>query len=203
MQRRRGFTLPEVLVAGTLMAMIAYASSTIYFSALNIYAETIWRLPPYDAATSAVERVQDELRETMLIESHADDYIVAVVPEKDANGDYAFIEGEGGYSLSLGDRVAFYLSDESGALGVSGTYLWMGVQPQGAESFTRMICLADNIHPELNPDDPDTGEPRPMFRYWPDEIRLEGVEIWITSTSTVHGQPQTQTAHGEVYLRNL
>ena len=58
--RSRGFTLPEVLLAGVLMAMIAYASSTIYFSALNINNETIWRLPPYDSATFAVQRVTDE-----------------------------------------------------------------------------------------------------------------------------------------------
>ena len=48
-----------------------------------------------------------------------------------------------------------------------------------------------------------TGYPRPMFTYWPDVNHLWGVEMWITSTSTVRGQPQAQTAHSECFLRNL
>jgi hypothetical protein len=95
------------------------------------------------------------------------------------------------------------MSDDTGALDTEGNCLWLGIQPQGATSFSRTRKIADNIHPELNPVDPSTGQPRPMFRFWPDETRLWGVEIWVTSTAQVHGQPMTQRAHSEVFLRNL
>ncbi len=203
MRRRSGFTLAEVLLAGTLMAMIAYATSTIYFSTLNIYNETIWRLPPYDEATYAVNRMTDEMREAMLIESFGPSYIVAVLPQKGMSGDYTLTLGPSGYSLSLGDRVALYMSDATGALDTEGNCLWLGIQPQGETSFSRTRKLAENIHPELNPVDPATGLARPMFTYWPDEVRLWGVEMWVTSTALVHGQSMTQTAHSEVFLRNL
>ncbi len=202
-RRKEGFTLPEVLLAAALMSMVAYASSTIYFSVLNIHQDTIWQVHPYDEATRAAQRVADDLREAMLIESHGPTYIVAVVPEQDAAGDYVLTPGEDGYSLMLGDRVVFYLSDETGSLEAQGSCLWRGVQPQGSTTFSRTIKLADNIHPELNPVDPETGQPRPMFRYWPDESRLWGVELWMTSTAEVHGQTMTQTAYTEVYFRNI
>jgi hypothetical protein len=69
--------------------------------------------------------------------------------------------------------------------------------------FTPKKKLADNVHPELNPTDPNTGQPKPMFTYYPDETRLYGVEMLITATSRVYGHEQTQTADTEVYLRNL
>jgi hypothetical protein len=42
-----------------------------------------------------------------------------------------------------------------------------------------------------------------MFKYWPDDNHLWGVEVWMTSTSTVYGELRTQTAHSQIYLRNL
>jgi hypothetical protein len=65
------------------------------------------------------------------------------------------------------------------------------------------VKIADSIHEELNPTDPATGLPRTMFKYWPDLTRLWGIEMWMTSTATVHGRAKTQTAHSESYLRNL
>jgi len=198
-----GFTLAEVLVAAGLMGMLAYATSTIYFSVLRIHEDSVWRLVPYDEATAAVQRVSDDLREAMLIEYCGPDYIVAVVPQKDANGDYLLTLGDDGYTLTQGDRIVFFLSDETGALGADGNCLWRGIRPQGQADFTRSIKIADDIHPEFNPPDPDTGQPRSMFIYWPDDTRLWGVEIWMTSTTVVRGETKTQTGHSEVYLRNL
>lgn len=199
---RRGFTLTELLVAMGVMGILAYGTSMIYFSVLNIYNRQIWRFPPYDAATAAVQRVSDELREAMLIEEHGPDYIVFLLPLKDANRENVLTLGEDGYYLTPGDRVMFYLSDETGSLEAEGNCLWKAVKHPGEYYFTPRIKIADNIHPELNPTDPDTGQPRVMFKYWPDDVRLWGVEIWMTSTAQVHGQARTQTAHSEAYLRN-
>ncbi len=200
--RRRGFTLAELLVAMGVIGILAYGTSMIYFSVLNIYNRQIWRFPPYDAATAAVQRVSNELRGAMLIEDHGPNYIVFLLPLQDANHENILTLGEDGYYLSPGDRVAFYLSDETGALDAEGHCLWKAVKHPGETSFTPRIKIADNIHPELNPVDPATGQPRPLFKYWPDEVRLWGVEVWMTSTAVVHGQARTQTAHSEAYLRN-
>ncbi len=202
-RRRSGVTLAELLVAVGLMGILAYGCSMIYFSVLNIYNDQIWRLPPYDEATAATDRLTKELQESMLIYAHANSSVIVVMPQKDANGDNVLTLGADGYSLSQGDLVAFYVSDETGALDATGNCLWKAIQRQGESTFTPRIKIANNIYPELNPTDPATGLPRPVFRYWPDEVRLWGVELWITSISTVHGEAKTQTAHSEVYLRNL
>jgi len=200
---RRGLTLPELIVAMSVMALLAFVISMIYFSVLKIHREHAWRLPPYDEATRAVDRLCNELRQAMLIETHAADWIVVVVPEKDANRDNILTLTAEGYVLSQGDHVAFYLSDDTGTIGAEGNCLWKAVQPQGATGFTPSVKVAENIHPELNPTDPNTGLPRDMFTYWPDETRLWGVEVWCTSTATVGQETRTQTAHSEAYLRNL
>ena len=201
--RTSGVTLAELLIAVGLMGILAYGCSMIYFSVLNIYNDQIWRLPPYDEATAAVDRLTKELQEAMLIYAHGTSSIIVVMPQKDSNGDNVLTLGTEGYALTQGDLVTFYVSDDTGAIGATGNCLWKAIQRQGETTFTPRIMIANNIHPELNPTDPDTGLPRPIFRYWPDDVRLWGVELWATSTSTVHGQAKTQTAHSEVYLRNL
>lgn len=201
--RRRGVTLAELLVAMGVMGILAYGCSTIYFSVLNTYNQHIWALPPYDAATAAVHRVARELREGMLIYAHGPDYIVVVMPKKDANRENVLTLGADGYQLVQGDHVSYYLSDETGSPNATGNCLWKAVQTDGAGAFVPKVKIADDIHPELNPVDPDTGLPRPMFRYWPDEVRLWGVEMWMTSIGQVRGETKTQTAHSECYLRNL
>ena len=199
---RRGFTLPEILVVMAVMGAIGYASSMIYFSVLAIHRENIWRLPPYDNATRAAQRVCDELQEAMLIVDHEPAWIVFMIPQKDANRDNVLTLGADGYFLSQGDRIAFYLSDETGAIGAEGNCLWKAVRRQGESVYTPRVKIADEIHPELNPVDPSTGLPHPMFKYWPDIIRLWGVEVWMTSTAVVSNETKTQTAHSESYLRN-
>jgi len=203
MSRRSGVTLPELMVAVAVLGILSYGISMIYFSVLNIYNRQIWKLPPYDAATGAVQRVSRDLREAMLIESHGETFMVVVMPLKDANHDNVLTLGPYGYELTRGERVAFYLSDESGATDAAGNCLWKAVRAVGAEHFSPKVKIADDIRPELNPTDPETGQPYPMFRYHPDDVRLWGVETWITSTGTVHGQTKSQTAHSESYLRNL
>lgn len=201
---RRGVTLMELMVAVGLMGILAYSTSMIYFSVLNIYTKQIWKLPPYDAATAAVQRVSKEIREAMQIDSHGSTYLVVVMPQKSSDRENVLTLGEdGNYHLTQGDYVRYYLSNATGSLDATGNCLWKAVKPQGTEVFTPKVKIADNIHPELNPVNADTGSPHAMFKYWPDETRLWGVETWMTSTEVVHGQAKTQSAHSESYLRNL
>jgi prepilin-type N-terminal cleavage/methylation domain-containing protein len=205
--RRRGthgFTLPELMVAMAVMGCLAWVIALIYFSVISVYNKNMWKLRPYDEATKAVERVAKEMRGAMLIDTAGANIMIAVMPEKNANRDNVLIDdGAGQLALSQGDWIAFYLSDSTGAVGATGQCLWMAVKQKGAASFVPRVKIAEDIHPELNPVDPTTGQPRPLFTYWPDVTRLWGVEMWITSTSSVHGQLQPQTAHTECYLRNL
>jgi prepilin-type N-terminal cleavage/methylation domain-containing protein len=203
LSRRSGFTLPELLVAMSVMGILAWTVSIIYFSVLGVYNKNLWRLRPYDEATKAVERVAKEIREAMVIDTYGSQALIVIMPQKDASRDNVLVDSGSGLALSHGDWVTFYLSDQTGALDASGHYLWKAVKARGTTTWVPRVMIADSIHPELNPTDPATGLARPMFKYWPDEVRLYGVEMWITSTSTVHGQLQPQTAHTECYLRNL
>lgn len=201
--RKRGFTLPELLVAMAVMGALAWTISMIYFSVLSIYNRNMWKLRPYDEATKAVERITDEAREAMIIQTDTPGELRMVLPEKDANRDNVLVSTSLGLALSQGDVVVIYMSDQTGAYGAAGHCLWKGVQPKGTIELVPKVMIADDIHPELNPVNPATGQPRPLFKYWPDTRHLWGVEMWITSTALVRGHVQTQTAHGESYLRNL
>lgn len=200
---RRGLSLMELMVALGVMGILAYATSTIYFSVLRIYNNQIWKLPPYDAATAAVQRLSQEIPGAMLVSSHSTGYMVVIMPQKDANRDNVLTLDAQGYHLVQGDSVAFYLSDSTGSLAATGNCLWKAVKPCGGTTYAPKVKIADNVHPELNPTDPNTGQPRAMFKFWPDDVRLWGVEVCVTSTAIVHGQARTRTARSEVYLRNL
>ena len=63
--------------------------------------------------------------------------------------------------------------------------------------------IAEEVYPEYNPTDPTTGAPQDTFKYWPDEVRLWGVEVTVTAIATRQSQYSYQTAGSEVYLRNL
>jgi len=201
--RSRGMTLVELLVAMVIMGMVAYSTALIYFSELNLYSKRAWAMPPFDEATAAVKRLNKEVRGAMLIHDHSDTSMVTINPLTDANRDNVLTLGTNGYYLTQGDMVAFYLSDSTGSLTANGNCLWKAVKSPSATSFTPRVLIAENIHPELNPVDPDTGLPRPMFKYWPDDVRLWGVEVWVTSVAVVRGETKTQTVHSEIYLRNL
>jgi hypothetical protein len=196
-------TLVELLVSMSILAGLLFGLSMIYFSCLKIHLQTAWKLPPYDEATMAVSEMTRHMQEGMLIEGFGTDWLIAAIPRKDANRDFVLVSDGDSLSVVAGRRIAFYLSDDSGSMSTDGNTLWMAIKEEGAESFTPRKKIAENIHPELNPINPQTGQVRPMFRYWPDETRLWGVEMWITSTAQVYGQQQTQTSHSEVYLRNL
>jgi len=200
---KRGFTLPELLVAMAVMGVMAWTVSLIYFSVLGVYSKNMWRLRPYDEATRAVERVSEEVREAMVINTFGTQSLVVIMPDKDNNRDNVLVDAGDGFVLAQGDWVAYYLSDETGGFDAQGHCLWKTVKSAGASDYVRRVKIAEDIHPELNPVDPATGQPRPMFKYWPDEVRLWGVEMWITSTSEVRGELKPQTAHTECYLRNL
>jgi len=201
---RAGMTLLELMIAVGVMAFLAYVTSMIYFSVLSIYNQRAWKLPPYDAATAAMQRVTHDLRGAMQIHSHAAEAIVAIVPQKDAYRENVLALGaDNQYYLVQGDYLAIYLSDQTGSLAATGNCLWEAVKPQGQPDFIPRVKIAENIHPELNPLDPNTGLPRAMFTFWPDETHLWGVEVWMTSRAMVHGRALTQTAHSESFLRNL
>lgn len=201
--RRRGTTLIELLVSMSILSILLFGVSLIYFSSLKAYARTAWKLPPYDEATLGVQDISRRLREAMLVAECADNYVVVVMPKKDDNGDNELLNVDGELRLVQGNQLRFYLSDSTGTIGHTGHDLWMAVQPYGTVGFTPKKKIAENIHPELNPDDPTIDQPQALFKYYPDETRLWGIEVMLTSVATVHGQSKTQTASSEVYLRNL
>ncbi len=202
-KKNAGFTLIELIVSMSVMSLLTFGLSMIYFSCLKTYQNSYWKMPPYDEATVATQEIAQKLQGAMLIDSFGTDWLIAVMPQLDANRDIVLDNDDGDLSMTAGNKLFFYLSDESGSMTTQGNMLWMAVKEAGAEEFVPKKQIAENVHPELNPIDPATGEVRPMFRYWPNADHLWGVEMWITSTTNVHGELRPQTAYSEVYLRNL
>jgi len=194
-----------------MLAGLMFAISMIYFSCLKVNQRAAWKLPPYDAATLSVEDMTRRLREAMLINAFGDNWLIVTMPRKDSSRENVLTLTDGTLSLAAGDKYCFYLSNADGTLTFdvdgnvtsSGTNLWLAIQRYGETDFTPYKLIAENVHPELNPTDADTGLTQAMFKYYPDEVRLWGVAMCVTSVSVVHGQSLPQTATSEVYLRNL
>ncbi len=186
-----------------VMSVLAYSVSMIYFSVLGVYNNQAWKLPPYDAATAAMQRVAHDIREAMQVDTDGTSQLIVTLPLKDANHDDVLTLVNGQYVLSLGDQLAIYLSDSTGAMNTPGTCLWEAVEHPGSNTYTHLVKIADNIDPTLNPINPATGNPHIMFTYWPDTTHLWGVEMWMTSTAKVYNKTVMQTAHSESFFRNL
>jgi len=64
-----GFIIAETLVGGTVMAILADATLRQLLFGAARDEDSVWCLVPYDAATAAVRRVSEDLREGMLAAS--------------------------------------------------------------------------------------------------------------------------------------
>ena len=201
--KQSGFSLVETLFATAIVIGLLIVVSIIYFACLRTYLRNYWQLPPYDTATRSVDELTNTMRKAMLVEQSSANTIVVVLPKTNSQGENILeLDGEDMH-LVMGDQVMFYLSNESGTIGTSGHCLWKAVKPLGMTSFTPRRQIAEDIYPEHNPTDPSTCQPKSMFKYWPDDTRLWGIEITITAIASQQGQHSYQTAVGEIYLRNL
>jgi len=126
------------------MVLVIGAVLSLQLAGLRVYQHTAsadWA--SFDAG-QAVERLEDDIRNCYRVTGRYDDRITVSRPLT------AYDSIAGGYfpvqPLEEGQSVRYYLSDDSGALGLSGTYLWRAERAAGGSIYVlNPAPLADNI----------------------------------------------------------
>lgn len=207
-RRTSGVTLPEVLTAVMVLMVIAGSVSAIYSAAMGTWYRGATETYAEQKASWAIQRMMPDLRQGMSVtpaSSPYDDICIAVqIPAK------AFDTGEGVYLnqvgvdaggspyLIAGNHVVYYRGDENGNLTLQGDRIWRRLADSGGTVLKQQV-IADNVVD--NPVD-GTGNPKPMFIYWPDIYRLRSVEVTVTVEETRGHQTERTTMVGEIALRN-
>ncbi len=134
---RRGFTLPEILVAMVIMTMIAGVVSALYFASMRVWRRVSSQAQADPPAHMAIFRITKELKNAYMVDEIGDSFIMFTQPMTDSQGINLL-------PLQPGRRIAYYLSDESGEMGRDGTYLWRWSQDLSTGE-TRRSRLAENV----------------------------------------------------------
>ena len=206
--RGRGVTLPEVLTAVMVLAVVVGSIGAIYSQAMRAWYLGASETYAQQKATWVIQRMAPDLHQALSVTPAAPPnesmYVVVQVPAKSYDsGEGVYlnqlaVDGLGDPYLVPGNYIIYYRGDEHGALDADGDRLWRKVaQPDG--TVVKQQEIADNIVD--NPND-DTGSPIPMFVYWPDVYRLRSVEITVTVEESRGHRTARETMTGELTLRN-
>lgn len=204
-----GVTLPEVLTAVMVFAVIAGAVSAIYTTAIKTWYVGAAENYAEQKASLAVQRMVPDLQQGVAVTAASSPYdaicIAIRLPAKvydSGEGVYlnqVATDGEGKPYLVEGDWAVYYRGNEYGHLSLTGDRIWRRVVRASDGATLRQQVLADNVVD--NPDD-GTGNPMPMFIYWPDIYRLRSVEVTVTVQEEYGHRTATKTMNGELALRN-
>lgn len=206
--RARGFTLPEVLTAMMVLGVVVGSITAIYSQAMRAWYLGASEAYAQQKAAWVIQRMAPDLHQALSVTPAAPPnesmYLVVRIPAKtydSGEGVYlnqVAVDALGDPYLVPGNYIIYYRGDEHGNLDADGDRLWRKVaQPDG--TVLKQQELADNIVD--NPDD-ETGDPTPMFLYWPDLYRLRSVEITVTVEETRGHRTARQTMTSELTLRN-
>ena len=207
--RRRGFTLPEVLTSAIVISLIVGTVVQIYAGSLRAWYRGTTQNISAQKVAWVIQRMAPDLREGISVTPGTapfdSSYVAVRLPDKvfdAANSTYKnhiAVNASGQPYLVLGNYAVFYRGDGNANLDLHGTHIWRRlVTPTG--TVLKQYSVADNVID--NPIDPATNEPKANFRYWPDVYRLKSVEITVTIEEHQGAKSSSSTASGELTLRN-
>jgi len=140
----QGMTLIELCISSSIFTLILGAILALSLQGLRMYqqvAASDWAT--FDAAT-AVDQLENDIQQCFRVTGRYVNRITMTRPLlalDSQTGVYLPVE-----PLAAGDKVQYYLADESGVLGTQGTYLWRAIKPAGTLHYVRDIGpLADRI----------------------------------------------------------
>jgi prepilin-type N-terminal cleavage/methylation domain-containing protein len=207
-RRAAGFTLPEVMTAMVVMVIVIGGIAAIYMASMRMWYRGAAENYAQQNASWAVQRIVPEVREGLSVTTAGSPYesvcIVVRLPSK------VYDSGEGTYLnevatdaygdpyLVPGGWAMYYRGTEYGSISLEGDRLWRFYIGSDGMTYKQQV-VAENIVD--NPPD-GTGNPKPMFIYWPDIYRLESVEITVTTHEEIGHRVAEATMRGEVNLRN-
>ncbi len=182
-----GFTLLESLLTAALLAVISMGVVGLYTASLKMYARGQREATARDKAALALERMMPEIQEAYNVDYPGPSLIVITLPERGTDGRY-YMDSSTGALLS-GKQVAFYQSNQSGAFGVTGTYIWRAERDSPTAAWAARSVVMDDVE-ELS------------FTYAPSIAMLELVQAAITVGQGVDPGYYNRTEVAEVWIRN-
>lgn len=129
--KRSGFTLVEVMVAGTASALVLGCLCSIYFAIARSWERQQGQASALMATSQACSRIADYLSQAtgvvVVDRFTTGDAIAVVLPADSISGGFYVPTWSGGtLQYRSGQWIAFYLSDSSGSIYRSGDILWAG-----------------------------------------------------------------------------
>jgi type II secretory pathway pseudopilin PulG len=139
-----GFSLIEAMVVIFIIMMIGAAVGTLYYSSLQVWRRCSAQSQADPPAHLAVDRVAKELRNAYIVDSMGADNITFTLPA----ATMVTVDGVplsiNTLPLSPAKRISYYLSDDSGTVGQSGTVLWRK-EVRLSSGTTRYMRIANNV----------------------------------------------------------
>jgi len=209
-RRRIGVTLPEVLAATMVLSVVVGSVSAIYNSALRTWYTGASENYAQQKASLAVQRMVPDLQQGLSVTPASSPYdticIAVRLPAKtyeSGQGVYLnqlAVDAEGKPYLLQGDWAVYYRGNQYGHISLTGDRIWRRLVRSSDGAILKQQMIADSIVD--NPVDPSTGNPKPIFIYWPDIYRLRSVEVTVTVEEEHGHRTATKTMNGETALRN-
>jgi len=132
---RYGFTLVEVMIATTVLALVLTSLCAIYFSVANEWQRQDGRGTALGATSMACTRVSDYVSQAVGVvvinRFGTGDALAVNLPANSAYGVYAPTWSGGRIRYQTGNWMIFYLSNSTGSYGVSGNILWAATMTWG------------------------------------------------------------------------
>lgn len=192
LKAHRGITLIELMISATILSLVLAAVLVLQLQGLRMYqdvATTDWAT--FKAAT-AVSRMEEDIQGCFRVVGRYNNRITISRPKAAWDATQStFLPVQ---PLQAGDLVRYYLSDATGALGRSGSFLWCAIKPVGANDFVlQRPALAEGIR-------------RLEFTYTmaPAPRQASVASLWLlVEAEAQHGAKTRQCIHtARIVLRN-
>ncbi len=203
-----GFTLVEVVVVITVLAGLLGSVLAIYFMGMQSWRRGVPEGRTRELAAWALKRMDPDIRQAMALTAFpapCNGYGITLrLPARTYDsGEQTYfntisVGGDGRPYLVQGNQVSYYRGDAAGSASLSGDRIWRVLTTSEGGELRREVIVQGVV--DNAPD--ATGNPKPMFIYWPDMYRLKSVEVTVNIRMTEAGRTAAAQISGETALRN-
>jgi type II secretory pathway pseudopilin PulG len=169
-----GYTMLEALIVMSIMAFVAVGAMSMMTSSARCFDDnSVQAFTDTDAAI-AMQMIVNDVREAKSVNIIGGNRLKVIFPKKTDSGYYDRHEPD------MTSQIEFYLSDETGVLGRSGTWLWKSNSTGNRQPLKKDVS---------------------DLSFEPDTARSVKITI-VTQNKAASGIKETQLTERVVYLRN-
>lgn len=169
-----GYTMLEALIATSIMAFVAAGAIAMMISSARCFDDTSVQAFTDTDAAIAMQMIVNDVREAKSIKIIGGNRLRVIFPKTTDLGYYDRHEPD------MANQIDFYLSDETGVPGHTGTWLWKGKNNGNRQPLKKDVS---------------------DLSFEPDTARSVKITI-VTQNRAASGTKETQLTERVVYLRN-